>query len=467
MEELSDVLKTLYELTESSQDDGALAEKLSDYHEADVASIYPLLSEAARRRLSRILSDEQLSDVFSYLENAEDYIESMDKERAADIIESMDADDAVDLLDELAEDTRSEIISLMDGEAVEDIQLISSYNEAQVGSKMTTNFIIIKSEMSVKQAMRAMVEQAADNDNVSTIYVENAQGAYCGAIILRDLIVARQGSALDDIIITYPSVRADEEIEECIERLKDYGEDSIPVLGANNAVLGVITSTDLIEAVDDRLGDDYAKLAGLTAEEDIKEPLHRSIAKRIPWLLVLFVLGLGVSSVVSGFEHVIASLPLIVSFQSLVLDMAGNVGTQSLAVTIRVLSDEQLTAKRTAKLIFKEVRVGAINGLILGTLSCVLVGLFLFLTGQTAEMAVNLGISAVQASFLTSGCIGISLLAAMLLSSFFGTVIPVIFKKIKIDPAVASGPLITTINDLIAVASYYGLAWLLILNFTI
>lgn len=468
MEELSDVLKTLYELAESSQDDGALAEKLSDYHEADIASIYPLLSDTARRRLSRILSDEQLSDVFSYLENAEDYIESMDKERAADIIESMDADDAVDLLDGLAEDTRSEIISLMDGEAVEDIQLISSYNEAQVGSKMTTNFILIKSEMSVKQAMRAMVEQAADNDNVSTIYVENAQGAYCGAIILRDLIVARQGSALDDIIITsYPSVRADGEIEECIERLKDYGEDSIPVLGANNEVLGVITSTDLIEAVDDRLGDDYAKLAGLTAEEDIKEPLHRSIAKRIPWLLVLFVLGLGVSSVVSGFEHVIASLPLIVSFQSLVLDMAGNVGTQSLAVTIRVLSDEQLTAKRTAKLIFKEVRVGAINGLILGSLSCVLVGLFLFLTGQTAEMALNLGISAVQASFLTSGCIGISLLAAMLLSSFFGTVIPVIFKKIKIDPAVASGPLITTINDLIAVASYYGLAWLLILNFTI
>lgn len=384
MEELSDVLKQLYEITECSTDDDALAEKLSDYHEADIADIYPLLSDAARRRLSRILTDEQLSDVFSYLENAEDYIENMDAERAADIIESMDADDAVDLLEELEEDTRSEIISLMDGEAVEDIQLISSYEETQVGSKMTTNFILVKSDMSVKQAMKTMVEQAADNDNVSTIYVENAQNnAYCGAINLRDLIVARQGSALDDIIMTsYPSVRAEENIEECFERLKDYGEDSIPVLGANNEVLGVITSTDLIEAVDDRLGDDYAKLAGLTAEEDIKEPLHRSIAKRIPWLLILFVLGLGVSSVVSGFEHVIASLPVIVSFQSLVLDMAGNVGTQSLAVTIRVLSDEQLSAKRTAKLIFKEVRVGAINGLILGSLSCALVGLFLFLTDR-------------------------------------------------------------------------------------
>lgn len=465
MEELQGVLQQLYELIEQDIPDAELAEKLSDYHEADIADIYPLLSDTARRRLSRILSDEQLSDVFSYLENAEDYIESMDAERAAGIIESMDADDAVDLLEELEEDTRSEIISLMDGEAVEDIQLISSYEETQVGSKMTTNFIIVKSDMSVKQAMKTMVEQAADNDNVSTIYVEDEKNAYCGAIILRDLIVARQGSALDDIIMTsYPYVRADEDIEECIERLKDYGEDSIPVLGANNEVLGVITSTDLIEAVDDRLGDDYAKLAGLTAEEDMKEPLYKSIAKRIPWLLILFVLGLGVSSVVSRFEHVIASLPVIVSFQSLVLDMAGNVGTQSLAVTIRVLSDEQLTAKRTAKLIFKEVRVGAINGLILGSLSCALVGLFLYLTGQAAEMAVNLGVSAVQASFLTSGCIGIALLAAMLLSSFFGTVIPVIFKKIKIDPAVASGPLITTVNDLIAVATYYGLAWLLILN---
>jgi magnesium transporter len=453
MEEQEDVLKVLHELAESDLSDKELADKLTDYHEADIAAVFPSLSDAARKRIGRILTPEELSNVFSYLDNAEDYLEVMDKERAADIIESMDADDAVDILDELNEDTRSEIIKLMDDEAVEDINLINSYSDDMVGSRMTTNFIVIKETMTIKQAMKSMVEQAAENDNVSTIYVEDKNGAYCGAINLRDLIVAREGSKLDDIIIaSYPSVHATDSVEDCFDRLKDYSEDSIPVLGDKSQILGVITSTDLVEAVDEAMGEDYAKLGGLTSEEDLQEPLHRSIKKRIPWLLILFALGMGVSSVVASFEHVIASLPFIVSFQSLVLDMAGNVGTQSLAVTIRVLSDGEMTKRKTFALIWKEVRVGCTNGLILGSLSCLLVGGYLCIGNSPAT------------AFLTSGCIGIALCVAMLVSSFFGTVIPVIFKKLKIDPAVASGPLITTINDLVAVVTYYGLAWLLLLN---
>jgi magnesium transporter len=132
--------------------------------------------------------------------------------------------------------------------------------------------------------------------------------------------------------------------------------------------------------------------------------------------------------------------------------MAGNVGTQSLAVTIRVLSDGQITGRKAFKLLGKEVRVGCTNGIILGSLSCALVGAYLCINNP------------VNTAFLTSGCIGIALFCAMLCSAFFGTVIPILFKKIKIDPAVASGPLITTVNDLVAVVVYYGLAWLLILN---
>ncbi len=460
MEEKNDFLSQLYELIESDLSDGELLERLSDYHSADIADIYPDLSDRARDRLSRILPDGELSDIFSYLDHAEDYIEDMNAGDAADIIESMDADDAVDILDELNEDTRSKIIELMDADAVEDINLIQSYDEDAVGSRMTTNFILVRKDMSVKQAMKSMIDQAAENDNVSTIFVEDKEGAYCGAIALRDLIVAREGTSLEDIITTsFPSVDATESVEECIERLTDYGEESIPVLDEKRRVIGVITSTDLVEAVDEALGEDYAKLAGLTEEEDLREPLHRSIEKRIPWLIVLFFLGLGVSSVVGIFENVIASLAYIVSFQSLVLDMAGNVGTQSLAVTIRVLADEELSGKQTLKLLWKEVRVGFTNGLILGILSFALVGGFLCIPGMGPETA--------AAAFLTSGCIGIALLAAMMCSAFFGTVIPIFFKKIKIDPAVASGPLITTVNDLIAVVVYYGLAWLLLLELAI
>lgn len=192
----------------------------------------------------------------------------------------------------------------------------------------------------------------------------------------------------------------------------------------------------------------------VTAAEDLYEPLEKSVAKRLPWLIVLLGLGLLVSSVVGIFENVVASLPLIILFQSLVLDMAGNVGTQSLAVTIRVLMDETVSRRQKLQLILKEARVGFFNGLILGSLSFLCIGLYLMLfKGQTPLL-----------SFAVSFCTGTALLVAMLLSSLSGTVIPLVFQKFRIDPAVASGPLITTVNDLFAVVTYYGTAWILLIR---
>lgn len=151
---------------------------------------------------------------------------------------------------------------------------------------------------------------------------------------------------------------AHEHTEECLDRLRSYAEDSIPVLGEKRRVIGVITTDDIVEAVDDAMGDDYAKLGGLTGEEDLHEPLKTSLKKRMPWLIILLFLGMGVSSVVGLFEAVVSQVALIVCFQSLILDMAGNVGTQSLAVTIRVLMDEKLTARQKFDLVLKEMRVG-------------------------------------------------------------------------------------------------------------
>ena len=276
-----------------------------------------------------------------------------------------------------------------------------------------------------------------------------------GAIDLKDLIIARETTELETIIMTsYPYVYAGELIEECIERIKGYSEDSIPVLDSDNRLKGVLTAQEIAQLIDDEMGDDYAKLAGLTAEEDLREPLKKSIGKRLPWLLVLLGLGILVSGVVGLFEKVVAHLALIVCFQSLVLDMAGNVGTQSLAVTIRVLMDEQISGKEKLYLIGKEARVGLTSGIILGVLSFLLIGGYLVLfKGQPGMLA-----------FSVSFCTGVALLVSMLLSSVSGTTIPMIFKRLKIDPAVASGPLITTINDLVAVVTYYGLAWILLIH---
>ena len=191
------------------------------------------------------------------------------------------------------------------------------------------------------------------------MYVLDENDKFYGAIDLKDLIVARQEDNLEDIISTsYPYVNDHEMIDDCIERIKDYAEDSIPVLTEDKLLIGVITAMDPIEAVDAVMREDYTKLAGLTAEEDLKETTIESMKKRLPWLIILLFLGMGVSSVVGVFETVVAVLPVVMCFQSLILDMAGNVGTQSLAVTIRVLMDETLSTKQKLGLVVKEMRIG-------------------------------------------------------------------------------------------------------------
>ena len=280
-------------------------------------------------------------------------------------------------------------------------------------------------------------------------------GRLAGAIDLKDLIIAREGTPLDDITASsYPYVYADEDVDQCLDRLSDYSEDSIPVLDESHRLQGVLTAQDLADLLEEKRGDDYARLGGLSAGEDLDEPLRRSITKRLPWLIILLGLGMVVSAVVGLFETVVAQLTLIVSFQSLVLDMAGNVGTQSLAVTIRVLTDSRVDAHRRRALIWKEARVGLVNGLLLGSLSFLLIGGYLMLLkGQPPVVA-----------FSVSFCTGAALLLAMFLSSAAGTVVPLLFQKLHVDPAVASGPLITTLNDLAAVVTYYGLAWLFLLK---
>lgn len=456
-QERPDYTEELIALLRSRRPIAELRQEMEDYHDSDLADLLEQLSVADRRRMYRILGLDRTSDVFAYLEDVGTYIEELDAEMAADVIEGMDADDAVDVLDELDEDKRRELLELMDPDAAEDIHLIDSYDDEQIGSRMTTNYVVISRDCTIREAMKSMVRQAADNDNIATIYTLDEDGIFYGAIDLKDLIIARTDVVLEDLIVTsYPYVYATQSIDSCIEELKDYSEDSIPVLDSDKRLLGVITAQDIVEVVDEEMGEDYARLAGLTEEEDLNEPLLQSMRKRIPWLAVLLFLGLGVSTVVGMFEGVVKSLPLIVCFQSLILSMAGNVGTQSLAVTIRVLMDEELTGRQSFSLVMKELRVGFCNGAVLGVISSGLIGLYIW--------QFELGGQAAVTAFSTSACIGAAMVLAMTVSSLTGTLIPMLFKKIKVDPAVASGPLITTFNDLVAVVAYYGLAWVFLIS---
>ncbi|MDO4962200.1 MAG: magnesium transporter [Eubacteriales bacterium] len=445
------------EIIRSNASPKTLRDKLSDYHENDIADVLTELTPVLRKKVYRVLSIASLSEILEYTDedDAREFLDEMDLKRAAAVINHMEPDTAVDILRTMEKTKRMLLMDLVDEDFRKDIILLASFDEDEIGSKMTTNYIVIHDDLTVKEAMSELIRQAPENDNISTIFVLDDSDMFAGAIDLKELIIARQSTTLSDLIMTsYPYVYGNEEIDDCIEKLKDYSEDLIPVLDNQNELLGVITSQSIIEVVDEALGEDYARLAGLTAEEDLEEPLKDSMRKRLPWLLILLVLGMVVASVIGAYEKVIAELTLIVCFQSVILDMAGNTGTQSLAVTIRVLMDENLTARQKIGHVFKEIRVGICNGMVLGVSSCLLVGLYImFFKHYPAGTA-----------FAVSGCVGISLMVAMMIAAGVGTLIPMFFSKIGVDPAVASGPLITTTNDLIAVVTYYSLAWVLLIR---
>ena len=448
-------LEELEALISSSLNEKELEDRLSDYHDNDIAEILERLTPQERQRLYRILGVDRVAEVFAYLDDAGPYMEELSVERAANVVSHMDSDDAVDVLEDMDESRKAEIVKRLDHETSEDVKLLWSYDDDEIGSNMTTNYVCIHNDLTIRQAMRELVKQAGENDNISTIYVVDEQDKYYGAIDLKDLIVARDKDTLESIISrSYPYLLDHEKTDDCVDRIKEYAEDSLPVLTQEGKLAGIITSSDVVEMVDDAMGDDYAKLGGLTAEEDLNETTVQSMKKRLPWLIALLFLGMIVSSVVGMFEAVVAVLPVVICFQSMVLDMAGNVGTQSLAVTIRVLMDENLKAKQKLGLVFKEARIGFCNGIVLCLMTLAFLGVYIhFFKGYDWLHA-----------FLIAGCVGGALVVAMVISSIVGTVIPMFFHKIHVDPAVASGPLITTVNDLVAVITYYGLSLIILID---
>ena len=448
-------VKEIIELIKTIKQPRKLRRELENYHDNDISYALEGLTKEERLSLYQIIGLERTADVFSYLDDVDEYLSEINLNDAARIIEEMDSDDAVDVLEQIDDEFADKLVSLLTKKTSRDIRMIRSYDEDEIGSKMTTNYVSIPRTSTIKEAMKELVRQSEDNDNIDPIYVTDEKDQFYGEIPLKELIKARANANLENLIITeYPVIHDHEKIADALTYIREYAEQSIPVISEDNRLLGVLTAQDIIETVDEELSEDYAKLAGLTAEEDLNESLFDSMKKRLPWLGALLVLGMMVSSVVGIFEGVVAQIAIIVCFQSLVLDMAGNVGTQSLAVTIRVLMDEDVTFKQKWGLILKEVRVGLANGLLLGAASFLFIGLYVhFFKGYQWGFA-----------FAVSFCVGVALLVAMLISSLVGTTVPMIFHKLNIDPAVASGPFITTINDLVAVVSYYGLAWILLIN---
>ena len=242
-----DYVGELVEIIKSNISPMALKEKVMGYHENDIADAMDRLTPEDRGKLYRILDSETLANIFEYTENISTYLNEISVKKKIAVLSDLETDKATEYLKSLPKGERTTLIEFMDDDARKDIALLASFDEDEIGSIMSTNFIEIKTGTSIKEAMRELIEQAAENDNIQTIYVVDSNGLFYGAIDLKDLIRAREGNTIDSIVSTsYPYVYAHELIDDTMNKIKDYAEDSIPVLDQTNKLLGVITSQDMV-----------------------------------------------------------------------------------------------------------------------------------------------------------------------------------------------------------------------------
>jgi magnesium transporter len=452
--------KELLELIAGETDEEALKAALANYHLYDVAQALLEVTEEERIRVYQALGEVETAELFGFYEDKDELISELDEEHAAKILDEMEAPDVVEILSEIEEEDRDRITSLMDDEARELVERIEAYDEEAVGSYMTDDLITLTEGQTVPSATGQMIKQAGEKDNILTLFVTDKDGVYMGAVELQKLIRARRDDSFDDLIMrSYPFVYDDEIMGDCVDRLKEYAEDIIPVLNRSGVLVGALTADTISEVAEDEIREDYAKLGGLTADEETEESVISAVKNRLPWLILLLFLGLAVSSVVGLFEGVIASLPVLVFFQTMILGMAGNAGTQSLAVAVMRLSSGK---EKQGGL--RELPVGLINGLIMGVVAFGVVFLYLALWGK--EVIEGAGFSMSHAA-LTGGAVGISLAVSIAIAAFVGSALPRLLTRIGVDPAVASGPFITTLNDVVAVAVYYGLCFGIFGNYII
>ena len=264
---LNDYSAEIAETIRSNLTPKSMQEKLLSYHENDIAFALTLLTKEERRKLYKILDSESLADILEYSEHTSEYVQELSICKKVEVLSRMETPDAVDVLRQLEKEERETLIDLLNPEVRSEVKLLSSFDEEEIGSKMSTNYIAVSDSASVKEAMSELVRQAAENDNISTIYVVDKNKTFYGAIDLKDLIIAREGTSLKGIMTcSYPYVYARSSIEDCIPQLMDYSEDSVPVLDDENKLIGVITSHDLMEVVEDELNEDNQNANDIAGE---------------------------------------------------------------------------------------------------------------------------------------------------------------------------------------------------------
>ncbi|GAA0301407.1 magnesium transporter [Gracilibacillus halotolerans] len=415
-----------------------------ELHPYDQARIFEEQEKNVRLLIYSYLAPQEMAEVMEQVDSDRvvDIIGEMLPEFAAKVLEEMAIDDAVDILNDLDDKNMvASFLTVMSKDASEQIKKLLHYEEKTAGSIMTTEYVVIREDMTVKEAMKHLRKEAPGAETIYYLYVVNVDKKLVGVISLRDLIIAEGDFLIKEVMSErVVSVPAGEDQEEVAQMMRDYDFLALPVVDFQEHLLGIITVDDIMDVMEEEASDDYSKLAGFSDVEKLNDTAIASAKKRLPWLIILLFLGMFTASIIGRFEETLDQVAILAVFIPLIAGMAGNTGTQALAVAVRNLSASSSNEKiNTKRIIWEEAKTGVITGTCCGILITLIVAFW-------------------YKDIYLGGLVGISIMATLVVATIAGAFVPLVMHRLKIDPAVASGPFITTLNDIISILIYFSLA---------
>lgn len=441
--ELTDELLAQVEGLVEEQEDKELQKLLNEFHYADIAEILDELNLEQAIYVIKLLDSETTSDILMELDedNREKVLKNLTAKEIAEEVEELDTDDAADIIAELPEARQQAVISqIEDEEHKEEIRELLAYDEDTAGGLMAKELVKVYETWTVAGCMRRIRGQAKEVTRVHSIYVVNKEEKLIGRLSLKDLIVAKSEQKISDLVkINVDYVDVNEDVEEVAKVMAKYDLEAIPVVDENKTLLGRITIDDIVDVLKEEADKDYQMAAGITGDVDSDDSILELTRARLPWLFLGLVGGIGAFLIMEGFEGLFTGKAVILFFFTpLIAAMAGNVGVQSSAIIVQGLANNDVRGSVNSRLI-KEMLLAALNGVILA------IFLFLFVWAFKGEINTALAIS-------------ISLVAVIIVAGLIGTFVPLFLNKRGIDPAIATGPFITTSNDILGILLYFWIA---------
>ncbi len=451
-------LDTLKQLIESGNEE-QLRELLTNRHPADIAEFLADLNDVDDQLLVlRQLDDETAADVLIELDEDErhDLLEKMPNESIARKLEQMDADDAVDVIQELDEEDREDVIKRIDDvEQAGDIVDLLQYDEDTAGGHMSTEMIVVNENLSMPDCIKTMRAQAEDMDEIYNIYVVDDDNRLRGIFPLKTTITNPSASKIKHVMEPDPiSVRTDTPIEDVALDFEKYDLVAMPVVDSIGRLVGRITVDDIMDLVREQSERDYQLASGIARDIETDDSIFKQVKARLPWLFIGLVGGILNALILDGGDSdLLAVLPGMALFIPLIGGTGGNVGTQSSAIVVQGLANGSLDIKRAGRHLFKEFGTAMFNALVISSL------VLLYNLIMPADNDIS------KARVITMA-VTLSLFCVIIFASVFGSLVPIILEKLKIDPAIATGPFVTVTNDIVGMIIYMLLSTWLITTFT-